>query len=70
MEEFVPDTFCMDVKAERDAFFSQHEGITVNVISTFPFLSICVADCKTGEILTSTPPCPASGFLGIKHFTN
>ncbi|KAK3547254.1 hypothetical protein QTP86_017805 [Hemibagrus guttatus] len=27
MSEFIPDTFCMDVKVEREAFFSQQEGL-------------------------------------------
>ncbi|TSR39551.1 Protein polyglycylase TTLL10 [Bagarius yarrelli] len=27
MEEFIPETFCMEVKSEREAFFSQQKGL-------------------------------------------
>lgn len=68
MDEFIPDTFCMNVKDERDAFFSQQEGITVTAISSF--LSICVAAWDTLKLvkyrhllyLSST-----SRFLGLQH---
>ncbi|KAM6924915.1 protein polyglycylase TTLL10 [Xenentodon cancila] len=30
MEEFIPTTFRMDVREEREAFFSQQEGLTTN----------------------------------------
>lgn len=36
MDEFIPDTFCMDVKDERDAFFSQQEGECDQYLN-FPF---------------------------------
>lgn len=34
MEEFIPTTFHMDVKEEREAFFAQQEGKKHKHIST------------------------------------
>lgn len=53
MEEFFPATFRMDVKDERDDFFTQQEGKRIMILLNYSVLFTAFTNSFSGILLSS-----------------